>query len=46
MTTLPGMGAAVTEEVPGFDKAPLDDIVTTTFPVDPRIKDKVQAKSN
>jgi membrane-bound lytic murein transglycosylase D len=41
---LAGMGAAVTEEVPGFDKAPLDDIVTTTFPVDPRIKDKVQSE--
>src|ERR1700689_2529065 len=41
---LSGMGAAVTEEVPGFDKAPLDDIVTTTFPVDPRIKDKVQSE--
>lgn len=41
---LSGMGAAATEEVPGFDKAPLDDIVTTTFPVDPRIKDKVQSQ--
>src|SRR3984885_605101 len=41
---LAGVGAAVTEEVPGFDKAPLDDIVTTTFPVDPRIKDKVQSE--
>src|SRR3984957_13465225 len=41
---LSGMGAAVTDEVPGFDKAPLDDIVTTTFPVDPRIKDKVQSE--
>jgi membrane-bound lytic murein transglycosylase D len=39
---LASMGAAAPEEVPGFDKAPLDDIVTTTFPVDPRIKDKVQ----
>ncbi len=41
---LTGMGAAAPEEVPGFDKAPLDDIVTTTFPVDPRIKDKVQSE--
>lgn len=41
---LAGMGAAAPEEVPGFDKAPLDDIVTTTFPVDPRIKDKVQSE--
>jgi membrane-bound lytic murein transglycosylase D len=41
---LSGMGAEAPEEVPGFDKAPLDDIVTTTFPVDPRIKDKVQSQ--
>src|SRR5579863_9340000 len=41
---LTGMGAAVVEEVPGFDKAPLDDIVTMTFSVDPRIKDKVQTE--
>ena len=41
---LSGMGAAAVEEVPGFDKAPLEDIVTMTFPVDPRIKDKVQTE--
>jgi membrane-bound lytic murein transglycosylase D len=41
---LSGMGAAAVEEVPGFDKAPLDDIVTMTFSVDPRIKDKVQSE--
>jgi len=39
---LAGMGAAAIDEVPGFDKAPLDDILTLTFPVDPRMKDKVQ----
>jgi membrane-bound lytic murein transglycosylase D len=39
-----GMGAAAAEDVPGFDKAPLDDIVTTTFPIDPRIKGKVQSE--
>ena len=38
---LTGMGAAETDEVPGFDKSPLDDILQMTFPVDPRIKDKV-----
>jgi membrane-bound lytic murein transglycosylase D len=39
------MGAAKpVDEVPGFDKAPLDDIVTMTFSVDPRIKDKVQTE--
>ncbi len=41
---LSGMGAAAVDEVPGFDKAPLDDIVTMTFSVDPRIKDKVQTE--
>ncbi len=40
---LAGMGAAQ-EDVAGFDKAPLDDIVTMTFPVDPQIKDKVQGE--
>jgi membrane-bound lytic murein transglycosylase D len=39
-----GMGAALVDEVPGFDKAPLDDIVTMTFPTDPRIKEKVQTE--
>jgi membrane-bound lytic murein transglycosylase D len=41
---LSAMGAATVEEVPGFDKAPLEDIVTMTFSVDPRIKDKVQSE--
>ncbi len=41
---LTGMGAAVEETVPQFDKAPLEDIVQMTFPVDPRIKDKVQTE--
>jgi len=41
---LANMGAAAVEEVPGFDKAPLEDIVTMTFSVDPRIKDKVQTQ--
>jgi len=38
---LTGMGAAETDAAPGFDKSPLDDILQMTFPVDPRIKDKV-----
>jgi membrane-bound lytic murein transglycosylase D len=41
---LTSMGAAVTDEVPGFDKAPIDDISGMTFPVDPRIKDKVETQ--
>ena len=39
---LSGMGAAEVLTVGQFDKAPLEDIVTMTFPVDPRIKDKVR----
>ena len=38
------MGAAQTDETPGFDKAPIDEILQTTFPVDPRIKDKVETQ--
>jgi membrane-bound lytic murein transglycosylase D len=34
----------VTDEVPGFDKAPIDDLLQMTFPVDPRIKDKVETQ--
>jgi len=41
---LTGMGAAATEEAQGFDKAPIDDVLHTTFPVDPRIKDKVETE--
>lgn len=41
---LAGMGAAQVEEHPSFDKAPLEDIVQTTFPVDPRINDKVRSE--
>ena len=42
---LSGMGAAqLRTKFRGFDKAPLDDIVSITFPVDPRIKDKVQSE--
>jgi membrane-bound lytic murein transglycosylase D len=41
---LSGMGAAAVETVPEFDKAPLEDIVQMTFPVDPRIKTKVQTE--
>ena len=39
---LSGMGAAAVSTVGQFDKAPLEDIVAMTFPVDPKIKDKVQ----
>jgi membrane-bound lytic murein transglycosylase D len=38
------MGAAAPVDASAFDKAPLDDILQMTFPVDPRIKDKVQTE--
>jgi membrane-bound lytic murein transglycosylase D len=41
---LTGMGAAQTDEIPGFDKSPIDEILQMTFPVDPRIKDKVETQ--
>lgn len=41
---LSGMGAAQAVPGPRFDKAPLEDIVQMTFPVDPKIKDKVKSE--
>lgn len=41
---LSSLGAAIPEDGPRFDKAPLEDIVTMTFPVDPKIKDKVKTE--
>jgi len=41
---LSGLGAAQVETEPQFDKAPLEDIAGMTFPVDPKIKDKVQVQ--
>ncbi len=38
---LEGMGAGETAQEPRFDKTPLDDILSNTFPVDPRLKHKV-----
>lgn len=39
---LAGMGAAVDTSQPEFEKAPLEDILQMTFPVDPKLKDKVR----
>ena len=36
------MGASASTEDGKFDKAPLEDILQMTFPVDPRLKDKVR----
>jgi membrane-bound lytic murein transglycosylase D len=39
---LAGLGPAVHEEVPRFEKSPLEDILEMTFPVDPKLKTKVK----
>jgi membrane-bound lytic murein transglycosylase D len=39
---LAGMGASVDIEEAQFEKAPLEDILQMTFPVDPKLKDKVR----
>jgi peptidoglycan lytic transglycosylase D len=39
---LAGLGAGVDEQQAGFEKAPLEDILQMTFPVDPKLKDKVK----
>ena len=37
-----GLGAGAKAEEPTFDKAPIDDILSLTFPVDPKIKRMVR----
>ncbi len=37
-----GMGASAVVEEGRFEKAPLEDILNMTFPVDPRLKDRVR----
>jgi membrane-bound lytic murein transglycosylase D len=39
---LAGLGAAADVQQAGFEKAPLEDILQMTFPVDPKLKDKVK----
>jgi membrane-bound lytic murein transglycosylase D len=39
---LAGLGAGVDVDQAGFEKAPLEDILQMTFPVDPKLKDKVK----
>ena len=39
---LSGLGSAATVEEPQFEKAPLEDILPMTFPVDPKLKAKVR----
>jgi membrane-bound lytic murein transglycosylase D len=39
---LAGLGPSAAQEVPGFEKSPLEDILEMTFPVDPKLKSKVK----
>ena len=39
---LGGLGAGALVDQDRFEKAPLEDILQMTFPVDPRLKDKVR----
>lgn len=39
---LVGLGASAAVEQAGFEKAPLEDILKMTFPVDPKLKDRVR----
>jgi len=39
---LAGLGPAVSDEGPRFEKTPLEDILEMTFPVDPKLKIKVK----
>ena len=39
---LVGLGASAKVEAAQFEKAPLEDILTMTFPVDPKLKDRVR----
>jgi membrane-bound lytic murein transglycosylase D len=43
-TDLAGLGAADNLEEPGFEKSPLEEIIELTFPIDPQLKNKVQAE--
>jgi membrane-bound lytic murein transglycosylase D len=39
---LAGLGAGVDLDEARFEKAPLEDLLQMTFPVDPKLKDKVK----
>ncbi len=43
---LAGLGASAPAEEPQFEKAPLEDILQMTFPVDPKLKKKVRDEVN
>jgi membrane-bound lytic murein transglycosylase D len=37
-----GLGAGEDPDQPGFDRSPLEEILDMTFPIDPKLKDKVK----
>ncbi len=37
-----GLGAGEDPDQPGFDRSPLEEILEMTFPIDPKLKDKVK----
>jgi membrane-bound lytic murein transglycosylase D len=37
-----GLGSGQLDTEPGYDKAPLDDIINLTFPIDPKLRNKVR----
>ncbi len=39
---LAGLGVMANVDEPGFEKSPLDDLLQMTFPLDPKLKNKVQ----
>ncbi len=39
---LAGLGAGADVDAAGFEKAPLEDLLQMTFPVDPKLKDRVK----
>ncbi len=41
---LAGLGASASVEEDKFEKAPLEDLLQMTFPVDPKLKDRVRAQ--
>lgn len=39
-----GLGVMANADEPGFEKSPLEEILQLTFPVDPKLKNKVQSE--
>ncbi len=41
---LNGLGVMANVDEPGFEKSPLEEIIQMTFPIDPKLKNKVQSE--